>query len=140
VRFAEYILPVTPATSVTPLSPYIPRRSSKMYLEAVIEPFRRLRSSDLRHALGGHHRSGLEMHLEAEMECTRRTASMPELSVSVDTFGGHDRSRMDEYLEAVDLDVIDLKAVIQEAVNLGGSESGGSESGGGRSGGMCDGR
>ena len=63
----------------------------------------------------------------------------------VDTVGGHDRLKMEEYLEAVDPDVIDLMAVIREAVNLGGSESGGGESGGGesgggRSGGMCDGR
>jgi hypothetical protein len=45
---AEYILPVTLATSVTPVSPYNRRRSLKMYLEAVIER--------------------LEMHLETEIE------------------------------------------------------------------------
>jgi len=35
-----------------------------------------------------------------------------------DSLGGHDRSTLEEYLEAVDLEGIDLKAVNQEAVNL----------------------
>ena len=35
-----------------------------------------------------------------------------------DALGGHDQSRLEEYLEAVDSEVIDLKAVNVEAVNL----------------------
>ena len=35
-----------------------------------------------------------------------------------DTLGGHDRSRLEEYLDAVDLEAIDLKAFNVEAVNL----------------------
>jgi len=34
-----------------------------------------------------------------------------------DTLGGHDQSRGEEYLEAVDLEAIHLKAVNLEAVN-----------------------
>jgi len=34
------------------------------------------------------------------------------------TLGGHDRSRLEEYLEAVDLEPIDLKAVNLDVVNL----------------------
>jgi uncharacterized protein YjbI with pentapeptide repeats len=58
----------------------------------------------------------LEMHLEAIIEN------------GGDTLGGHDRSRLEEHLgavdleaidlEAIDLEVIDLKAVNLEAVNL----------------------
>ena len=40
------------------------------------------------------------------------------LSMLGDTVGGHDRSRLEEYLEVVDLEAIDLKAVNLEAVNL----------------------
>ena len=36
------------------------------------------------------------------------------------TFRGHDQSRLEDYLEAVDLEAIDLKAVNLEAVNLQG--------------------
>jgi hypothetical protein len=46
--------------------------NSEMHLEAVIEPVLictwRLRSSELRDALGGRDRASLEMHLEAEIE------------------------------------------------------------------------
>ena len=35
-----------------------------------------------------------------------------------DTLGGHDRSSLEEYLEAVGLEVIDQKAVNLEAVKL----------------------
>jgi len=35
-----------------------------------------------------------------------------------DTLGGHDRSRLEEYLGVVDLDPIDPKAVNLEAVDL----------------------
>jgi len=51
------------------LSPYTPRHSLKMYFEAVIERVWRstwrLRSSELRDALGGRDRASFEMHLEA---------------------------------------------------------------------------
>jgi len=40
------------------------------------------------------------------------------LNVLGDTLGGHDRSRLEEYLEAVDLKAIDLKVVNLEAVKL----------------------
>jgi len=89
LRSAEYILPVTLSTSVTPVSPYNRRRSlkiyliervwdalgdrdwvnSEMHLEAVMEPVWRctwrLRSSKLRDALRGRDRASFEMHLEA---------------------------------------------------------------------------
>jgi len=45
-----------------------------------------------------------------------------------DTLGGHDRTRLEEYLDPVEEKTIDLKAV---------SQSGGSESGGGRLEGKC---
>jgi len=35
-----------------------------------------------------------------------------------DTLGGHDRTRLEEYLEVVDLEAIDLNAVNLDAVNL----------------------
>jgi pyruvate-formate lyase-activating enzyme len=41
------------------------------------------------------------------------------LNLLGDTVGGHDRTRWEEYWEAVDLEVIDLKAVNLEAVNQG---------------------
>jgi hypothetical protein len=40
------------------------------------------------------------------------------LSAFRDTLGGHDRSGLQEHMEAVDLDVIDLKVAKFEAVNL----------------------
>jgi len=64
---AEYILPVTLSTSVTPVSPYTRRRSLKMYLEAVIERVWRPWSS----VSGGRDRACLEMHLETEIEWTQ---------------------------------------------------------------------
>jgi len=70
--FAEYILPVSLSTSVTPVSPYTHRRSVKMYFEAALECVGRytwrLRSSEPRDAVGGRNRASLEMHLEAEMK------------------------------------------------------------------------
>jgi len=58
------------------------------------------------------------MHLEAEIERIWRCTWRPRLSELRDALGGHDQSRLEEYLEAVDLEVIDLKAVHLEAVNL----------------------
>jgi len=70
-----------------------------MHLEAVIEQVWRCtwrpRSNGLRDSLGSRNCAWWE-----------------------DTLGGHDRSRLEEYLEAVDLEAIDLKAVNREAVNL----------------------
>jgi len=58
--------------SGTPVSLYTLRRSSMMYLEAVIERVERCTwrpgSSELRDALGGRDRVNSEMHLEARME------------------------------------------------------------------------
>jgi len=48
-----------------------------------------------------------EIHLEAVIECVGRYP-----------LGGHDRSRLEEYLKAVDLDAIDLMGVNLEVVNL----------------------
>jgi len=66
------IYTVTLSTSVTPVSPYTRRRSLKMYLKAVIERVWRsawrLRSSELRDALGDRDRASLEMHLQTEIE------------------------------------------------------------------------
>jgi hypothetical protein len=58
------------------------------------------------------------MHLEAEIERVWRWTWRPRSSELRDALGGHDRSRLEELLEAVDVEVIDLKAVNLEAVNL----------------------
>jgi len=67
---AEYILPITLSTSVTPVSLHTYRRSWKMYFEAVIERVWRctwrLWLSELRDALGGRDPVNLEKHLETE--------------------------------------------------------------------------
>ena len=41
-----------------------------------------------------------------------------------DALGGHDRSRLEEYLEAVDLEAVDLEAVDLEAVDREGGATG----------------
>jgi len=68
----EYILRVAHSTSVTPVSLYTHRRSLTIHLEAVIERVWkctwRLRSTELRDALGGGDRASLEMHLETEID------------------------------------------------------------------------
>ena len=45
-------------------------------------------------------------------------APRPRSSEHRDALGGYDPSRLEEYLEAVDLEVSNLKAVNLEAVNL----------------------
>ena len=64
------ILPVTLSTSVTPVSRCTHCRSLKIYLEAAIERAWsctwRLRSNELRDAVGDLDRASLEMHLETE--------------------------------------------------------------------------
>jgi len=111
---AEYTLPVTLSTSVTPGSPYNRCRSLKMYLiervrdahwdgdrvnsemhlEAVIERVWictwRLRSRDLRDALGGGDRASLEIHLEAVIERVWRYA-----------LGAHDCANLQAVIEWV---------------------------------------
>jgi len=73
---AEYILPVTLSTSVTPLSPYTRPCSLTMHLEAVIEWVVRctwrLWSSEFGDALWGRDRASLEMQLEAVIVRTWR--------------------------------------------------------------------
>ena len=87
---AEYILPVTLYTSVTPVSPYKRRRSLKMYLiERVWE------------ALGDGDRVNSEMHLDAVIErvwiCTWTLRS----SEFGDALGGHDRANLQAVIERV---------------------------------------
>ena len=64
----------------------------------------RLRSSELRDALGGRDRSSLEMHWEAEVEGTLRCTWRPRSSELRDALSGYDLARLNEYLEAVDLE------------------------------------
>ena len=72
-----------------------------MHLEAGIEEvwrcIWRLRSSELRDALGGRNRASLGLHLEPMIVRTYRPLS----SESGDTLGGRDRARLAMDLEAV---------------------------------------
>ena len=65
-----------PPSLPVPISLYTHHRSWKMCLEAVIKRVWRwtwrLRSSELREALGGRDQARLEMHLEVEIEWTQR--------------------------------------------------------------------
>jgi len=45
-----------------------------------------------------------EMHLEAEIKWTQRCTCRPESSELRDTLQSHDRVRLEEYLEVVDLE------------------------------------
>jgi len=67
--------------------------------------------------LGRRNQACLEMHLETEIEWSQRCTWMLLLSVLGDTLGGHDQSRLEEYLESVDLEAIDLRGVNLEAVD-----------------------
>jgi len=73
---AEYILPVTLSTSVTPVSQYTRRRSFKMYLEAVNERVWGCTWRPWSCEPAGRNRTSLEIHLEALIEqiwrCTWR--------------------------------------------------------------------
>jgi len=64
------------------------------------------------------------MHLEAEIERTQRGTWKPWVSVLRDTLGGHDRTRLVEYLEAVDVEASDRRAVNREAMHLEAVRSG----------------
>jgi len=87
---AEYILPVTLSTSVTPGSPYNWHRSLKMYLiERVWD------------ALGGHDWASLDMHLETEIEWTQRCTWRPGWSELGDAHGGHDVANLQAVIERV---------------------------------------
>jgi len=83
---AEYILPITLSTPVTPVSPYNRRRSLKMYL---IEP--------VWDALGDGDRRNSEMRLEAGLE---RVWRFTWRSWSC-KLAGHNRASMEIHLEAV---------------------------------------
>ena len=121
LRSAEYILPVTLSTSVTPVSPYNCRRSLKMYLikrvwdalgeedpvnsemhlESGIERVWRCpwRPWSCKHA--GRNQASLEIHLAAVIERVWRCTWRPWSREFRDTLGGHDRASLAEYLEAV---------------------------------------
>jgi len=94
VESAKYILPVTRATSVTPVSPYNHCASLKMYLEDVIERVWRccwrLRSSELTDALA-----------DQEIEWTHRYTWWPRMSEFGHALGGWDRVNSEMQLEAV---------------------------------------
>jgi len=88
------------------------RVNSEMHFEAVIEWVWRCTwrpsSSELRDTLSGRDRASLEMQLETEIECTQRYTPRPWLSTVGDALvGGHDRARLEEYLEVVHLEVVD---------------------------------
>jgi len=112
LRSAEYILPFTLSTSVTPLIERVWDAlgdgdwvNSEMHLEAVIERVWRctwrLRSSELRDALGGRDRASLEMHLETEIEWTQRCTWRPGSSKFGDALGGHDHANLQAVIERV---------------------------------------
>jgi len=75
---AEYILPVILSTSITLVSLSNHRDSLKMYFKATIERVWRctwrMRSSELRDALGGEDQANLKMHLETERSSKLRDA------------------------------------------------------------------
>jgi len=119
---AEFILPVTLSTSVTPGSLYNCHRSLKMYwitcvwdalqdgdrvnsemhLEGVIERVSictwSLGSSELRDVHGGCNRATLEMHLEAVIECVWRCTCRLWSSELRDALWDHDRASVEMHL------------------------------------------
>jgi len=162
---AEYILPVTLSTSVTPVSLYSRRGSLEMHLETEIEWTQRCTwwpgLSEFGDAIG-----------DREIEWTQRCTWRPRLNEFGDALGGRDRVNSEMHLEAVIERVGSytwrprwnkIGGVLGDGgpgsdwseggqsggsqsggsesrgSESGGRESGGSESGGGRSGGMCDG-
>jgi hypothetical protein len=100
----EYILRVAHSTSVTSVSLYTHCRSLTIYLRAVIELVWRftwrLRSSELRAALGGRDGSCLEMHLEAVIDRVWRCPGRPRSRELRDAVGGYDRSSLEMHWEA----------------------------------------
>jgi len=118
---AEYILPITLSTSVTPVSPYNRRRSLEMYLiERVWD------------ALGDGDRMNSEMHFEAGIERVGDALGGRGRVNSEDALGGHDRSSLEMHSEAV------TERVWRCTCRLWSSEIGG-VLGGGRFGGRRDG-
>jgi len=119
---AEYILPITLYTSVTPVSPYNrcpslkmclikhvwdalgdgDQVNSEMPLEAVIEWVWictwGLRSSEHRDALGCRDRATLEMHLEAVIEQIWRYTWRPWSSELIDALRDRDRASLEMHL------------------------------------------
>ena len=85
---AEYILPVTLSTSVTPVSLYTHRRSLKMYLEAVIERVWRGTWRPRSCELGGGDCASLDIHLEAVIEQVWRCTWRPWSSEIGGVLGG----------------------------------------------------
>jgi len=98
---AEYILPITLSTSVTPVSPYTRHCSLKMYLEAVIEWVWRFTWRPWSWELRGHNRASLVIHMEAVIERVWRCTWRLWLSEYRDTLGGCDRARVEMHLEAM---------------------------------------
>jgi len=100
----KYVLPVAQSTSVTPVSLYTRRRSSTMYLKAVIEQVwrctLRLWSSKFGDAIGDWDWVNSEMHWEAVIERVWRCNWRPRLSELGDALRGRDRARLDVHLEA----------------------------------------
>jgi hypothetical protein len=58
-----------------------------------------------------------QMHWQAMIERVWRCTWKPRSCELRDALGGHDRSRLEEYLEEVDVEVIKLKAINLEAAN-----------------------
>jgi hypothetical protein len=58
------------------------------------------------------------MHLEAVIERVWRCTWMPCSSEVGDAVGGHDQSRLVEYLEVVDLEKVDWEGGVMAAVTL----------------------
>jgi len=98
---AEYILPITLSTSVTPVSPSNPRRCLIMYLEAMIERVWRCTwrpwSSAFGDAVGGRDSANLETVI---LRVYRYTWWL-WLSKCVDALGGHNWASLEMQLEAV---------------------------------------
>jgi len=118
---AEYILPVTLSTSITPISPYSRRRSLKRYLiervwdalvdvdrvnseihlEARIERGWRCTWRPWSCEPAGRDWANLDMHLETEIEWTQRCTWRPGLREFGDELEGHDRANLQAVIEHV---------------------------------------
>jgi len=121
LRSAEYILPVTLSTSVTPVSPYNRRRSlniysiervwdalgdgdwvnSEMHLEAVIEWVWSCTWRPWSCELAGHNRASLEIHLEGVIERVWRCTWRPWSREFGDALAGRDWASLEIHLEGV---------------------------------------
>jgi len=108
LRSAEYILPVTLSTSVTPLIERVWDAlgdgdwvNSEMHLEAVIEWVWRCTWRPWSCELAGRNRASLEIHLEAVIERVWRCTWRPWSSKVGDALGGRDRASLEMHWEAV---------------------------------------